>query len=197
MGLARSALWNANSSFTVFSQATLNVLLLLLAAGAALWLRGALRKQAAPAAWLAVAGTTLFSTIPIYGMVLLGAAYRGISPNVDSWYSAGLLPGVFLLAMSGFSQGGRPGRWLARGTIAAGVYVLALTYFAKLIPLYAGFDGRANLRFLSSLYFAQPAAVVARLGETAMLGGSVVAVLALATTGWAIVLAWRIMWATL
>ena len=192
MGLARSALWNANSSFTVFSQATLNVLLLLLAAGAALWLRSAVRKQAAPAAWVIVAGSAVFSVIPLYSMVLFGAAYRGLSPNVNSWYSAGLLPGVFLLAMSGFSQGGRLGRWLARGTIATGVYVLALTYFAKLIPLYAGFEGRANLRFLSSLYFMQPAALLARLGETAMLGGSVVFVLALATTGWAIVLACRL-----
>jgi hypothetical protein len=99
---------------------------------------------------------------------------------------------VFLLTMSGFSQAGRAGQWLARGTIAVCIYVLALTYFAKLIPLYAGFDGRANLRSLSSLYFQQPAAVLARLGETALLGGVVVAILALATTGWALVLAWRL-----
>jgi hypothetical protein len=192
LGLAHSALWNSNSSFTMFSQATLNVLLLLLAAGAALWLRGALRRQATPAAWLTVAGSAVFSVIPIYAMVFFGAAYGGISPNVNAWYSAGLLPGVFLLAMSGFSQGGRPGRWLARGTLAASVYVLALTYFAKLIPLYAGFEGRANLRFLSSLYFAQPAAVMARLGETAMLSGGVVVILALATTVWGVVLGCRL-----
>jgi hypothetical protein len=192
LGLARSALWNSNSSFGIFSQTTLNVLLLLLTAGAALWLRGALRKQATPAAWLVVAGCAVFSVIPIYVMVLFGTVFKGIVTNANSWHSAGLLPGVFLLAMSGFSQGGRPGRWLARGTIAAGVYVLVLTYFAKLIPLYAGFEGRANLRFLSSLYFAQPAAVMARLGETAMLSGGVVVILALATTVCGVVLGCRL-----
>jgi hypothetical protein len=192
LGLARSALWNSNSSFTTFSQTTLNVLLLLLAAGAALWLRAALRKQAAPAAWLVVAGSTVFSVILIYAMVLFGAAYGSIFPNTSSWYCAGLLPGVFLLAMSGFSQGGRAGRWLARAVLGLSVYVLALTYFAKLMPLYAGFEGRANPAFLLDIYLRQRGEFITRLGDTAMFGGVTVVALALATTVYAVVLGYRL-----
>jgi hypothetical protein len=191
-GMARGMLWNANSSFTSFSQTTLNVLLLLLAAGAAFWLRMIRNRRGTPAEWLVLAGSAVFTVIPIYAMVLASTGLGQVYSTANSWHSAGLLPGVFLLAMSGFSQGGRPGRWLARGTLAASVYILALTYFAKLIPMYAGFEGRANLRFLSSLYLAQPAAVMARLGETAMLSGGVVVILALATTVCGVVLAYRL-----
>jgi hypothetical protein len=191
-GMARGMLWTANSSFTAFSQATLDVLLLLLAAGAAFWLRSIRGRRGTPAEWLVLAGSAMFTAIPVYAMVLFSAGFGRVYPNVNSWYGAGLLPGAFLLAMSGFSSGGRAGRWLARAALGLGVYILALTYFAKLIPLYAGFDGRANVRFLSALYSHQRGELVARLSDAAMLSGGVVIALALATTVYAGILAYRL-----
>ena len=191
-GMAHGMLWNANSSFTAFSQATLNVLLLLLAAGAAFWLRGVRGRRGTPAEWLVLAGSAIFTAIPIYTMVLFSSGFGRVYANVNSWYGAGLLPGAFLLAMSGFSSGGRAGRWLARAALALNVYILALTYFAKLIPLYAGFDGRANSRFLSALYLHQRGELIARLSDAAMLSGGVVIALALATTVYAGILAYRL-----
>lgn len=192
-GMARGVLWNANSSFTSFSQATLNVLLLLLAAGAAFWLRSVVRhRRATPAEWLALAGSAVFTAIPVYAMVLASTGMGRIYSTANSWHAAGLLPGAFLLAMSGFSSGGRAGRWLARAVLGLSVYVLVLTYFAKLMPLYAGFEGRATLGFLSDIYLRQRGEFLARLGDTAMLGGGTVMALALATAVYAVLLGYRL-----
>ena len=191
-GMARGLLWNGNSSFTSFSQATLNVLLLLVAAGGVYWLLGVRKSRGTPAEWLVFSGSVLFTAIPIYAMVLANAGLGQVYSNANSWHGAGLLPGAFLLAMSGFSRGGRAGRWLARAMLAAGVYVLAVTYFAKLMPLYAGFEGRANIRLLSGLYLQQRGEFLARLSDAAMLNGGAVMALALATTVCAVVLGYRL-----
>jgi hypothetical protein len=191
-GMARGTLWNANSSFTSFSQTTLNVLLLLLAAGGAFWLLGIRHRRGTPAEWMLFGGSSVFAAVPIYAMVLASTGLGLVYSNANSWHSAGLLPGAFLLAMRGFSRGGRTGRWLARAALALNVYILALTYFAKLIPLYAGFDGRANIRFLSALYLHQRGELVARLSDAAMLSGGVVIALALATTVYTGILAYRL-----
>ena len=191
-GMARAMLWNANSSFTSFSQATLTVLLLLLAAGAAFWLRSVRKGRAAPAEWLVPVGSAVFAAIPIYAMVQASASLGRVYPTANSWHSAGLLPAVFLLAMRGFSSGGCAGRWLARAVLGLSVYILALTYFAKLMPLYAGFEGRATLAFLSDICWRQRGEFITRLGDTAMLGGVTVMALALATTVYAVVLGYRL-----
>jgi hypothetical protein len=192
-GMARGTLWNANSSFTSFSQATLNCLLLLLAAGAAFWLRMVLRdRRCSPAEWLVLAGSAVFTAAPVYAMVLANTGLGQVYATANSWHGAGLLPGAFLLAMRGFSSGGRAGRWLARAVLGLGVYVLALTYFAKLMPLYAGFEGRATLGFLADIYVRQRGEFIARLGDAAMLGGGTVVALALATTVYAVVLMYRL-----
>ncbi len=191
-GMAHGTLWNANSSFTSFSRATLNVLLLLLATGVAFWFRSFRNSRATPAEWLVLVGSAVFTAVPVYAMVLASTGLERVYSTANSWHAAGLLPGAFLLAMRGFSSGGRAGRWLARASLGLSVYVLALTYFAKLMPLYAGFEGRATLGFLSDIYLRQWGEFLARLGDTAMLGGGTVMALALATTAFAVVLAYRL-----
>jgi hypothetical protein len=191
-GMARGLLWNANSSFTSFSQATLNVLLVLLAAGGAFWLRGVRDRRGTPAEWLVFSGSALFTAIPIYAMVLANTGLGRVYSNANSWHGAGLLPAAFLLAMRGFSSGGRAGRWLARAALGLSVYILGLTYFAKLMPLYAGFDGRATIGFLSGLYLQRGGEFIARLSDAAMLNGGVVMALAVATTVYGAVLGYRL-----
>jgi hypothetical protein len=191
-GMARGLLWNANSSFVAFSRATLNVLLSLLAAGAAFWLRSVRGRRGQPAEWLVFSGSALFTAIPVYAMVLANTGLGQVYSNANSWHGAGLLPGAFLLAMRGFSSGGRAGRWLARAALGLSVYILVLTYFAKLIPLYGGFDSKATVGFLSGLYLYHRGELVSRLGDAAMLSGSAVIALALATTVCGAVLGYRL-----
>jgi hypothetical protein len=179
-GMAHAALWNSNNSFTTFSRTTLDLMLLLLVAGFAFFLRGLRDKWREPACWIVLGGTLAFLPVLIYAMVLFGTAFGGVFPNANAWYSAGLLPGLFLLAMKGFSGGANAGRWMAKAFLVLGVYILTLTYFAKLIPLYAGFEGRANFRQLSAIYLRGPGEVFARLGETVIPGGVFVAALAVA-----------------
>jgi hypothetical protein len=180
-GMLHAALWNANNSFTTFSRTTLDLMLILLGAGAALWLRLLCKKQGQPADWLIAGGTAVFSATLIYAMVLAGTMVGGVYPNATAWYSAGLLPGMFLVAIKGLSDAGRTGRWLAKAVLATSVYVLALTYFFKLIPLYAGLERRADFRMLYAIYWQRAGETFARLGDASMLNGVTVTALALAT----------------
>lgn len=190
--MARGGLWTANNSFAAFSKATLNIVLLLLSAGGALW---ALRWRTLPnhpAHGIVAAGTLVFAAIPIYAMALFGAVRGEAHANANSWYSAGLLPCVLLIAFSGCAQGGVAGRVVAIALIAVSCYIVAATYFARLIPLYAGYDAPGRIGWLVDLYTNQWRELLSRLGETALASGEIVAILALAVALISAAVGWRI-----
>lgn len=188
-GMARGGLWSGNNSFTTFSAATLNLILLLLAAGCVLWIRAG---QRSPQHWTVITGTVLFSAIPIYAMLLFGTMYGQVHPGANSWYTVSLVPGAALIAFAGFSSKPRAGSWFARALIVLSAYVLAATYFAKLIPLYAGFDQPARLQFLLALYRDGYKELIERLDQTAMAGGGVVISLAITVVVFSVLLGWRL-----
>jgi hypothetical protein len=190
-GLARGALWNANNSFTTYSAGTLNLMLVLMAAGAVLLLRKWRELPGRPAALIVAGGSIVFTAIPVYAMVLFAVLFGREYPNANSWYSAGLLPGAFLLACAGCAEGGRAGRWLLRGLLAVSTVVLAGTYFAKLLPMYAGFAGAARLGRLAQIYGGQREELMARLGQSALGPAWFVLALAAATVLLGAALAWR------
>jgi hypothetical protein len=191
VGMARGALWNANNSFTTYSARTLNVVIALLAAGLFLLARRGRERAGRPAALVVLAGSAVFAVVPIYALALFGAQSGAAYPNANSWYSAGLLPGVYLLACAGFAAAGRVGRWLLRGLLALAAFVLAATYFAKLIPLYSGYDGAVRLSRLAELYGPLRGELFARLDQAALAPAGFVFALAAATAGCGAVLAWR------
>ncbi|MFB3829648.1 MAG: hypothetical protein ACE15B_22950 [Bryobacteraceae bacterium] len=176
-GMARAALWSANNSFVTFSAATLNLALLLLGAGWALWVR---KRRGGAAQWVVSGGTLFFAVIPIYAMLLFGALHGRIHPGANSWYAAGLLPGALLVSFAGCAAQPEAGRWVARALAALAAYLAVATYFAKLIPLYAGFDGPAKIAALRALYFDHREQLFTRLGQTAMASGGAVLLLACA-----------------
>jgi 4-amino-4-deoxy-L-arabinose transferase-like glycosyltransferase len=134
--MAHSSLWTGNNSFTTFSSATLNFVLLLLAGGVVLYIVHA-RRDAAE--WIVIAGIVFFSG----GLALITVAFyldtSGRAIAAVPWYSQVLLAPVLLIVFLGFSRAKRWGRVLAPVTIVLWAYVMAATYVVKLIPLYGGF----------------------------------------------------------
>lgn len=188
-GIARAGLWSGNNSFTAYSAATLNVALLLIACGWGLWIRSGRRSAEH---WIVVAGTVLFAAIPIYAILLVGALSGQVQPGATSWYTVGMLPGVLLIGYAGLSVAPRFGRWIARAFIVLSAYIVAATYFAKLIPLYAGFDGPARLELLRLLYCSRFDELLNRLGQTAMASGEVVVMMAASVAVFSGFLSWRL-----
>jgi hypothetical protein len=134
--MAHSSLWTGNNSFTTFSSATLDLVLLLLAAGVVLYCMHA-RRDAAE--WIVIAAIVLFSC----GLALITVAFfagtSGRAIGAVPWYSQVLLAPVLLMVFLGFSRVNRWGRVLTPITIVLWSYVMGATYVAKLIPLYGGF----------------------------------------------------------
>jgi hypothetical protein len=69
-----------------------------------------------------------------------------------SWYALPVLPALIAVLLGGLERGGRAGAVLAGGLVALGAYLLAATYFAKLLPLYGGYEGSARLGPLLDWY---------------------------------------------
>lgn len=178
VGMARGGLWSGNGSFTTFSAATLNVLLCLLAVGWALRIREAWRSRVEPAEWMLAGSAVAFTVVPVYAMLVFGSLYGRVSPAANSWYTAGLLPAAFLLCCAGLAGAGRPGYWAGRAIAALALYVSLATYWAKLIPLYAGFEGKARVGFLSTLYLERSGELSERLDMSVLGSGATILPLA-------------------
>lgn len=172
LGMARASLWTGNNSFVSYSMATLNVYLALVAGALGLWAAKVWQRGGSSGEWIVAGGTALFTIIPVYAMVLHGALNGEVSANANSWHTAGLLPGVFLLAAAGCGAWPRIGRWLAAGICLLSFYLLTTTYFVKLFPLYSGFSGSAGWASLRILYGDGGREMFSRLDRTALWGGA-------------------------
>jgi hypothetical protein len=149
--MAHSSLWTGNNSFTTFSSFTLNLALLLLAGGVALYLWNARRDAAAE--WITIAAIVLFSCgLAVVTMAFFsGTSGRAIA--AVPWYSQVLLAPVLLIVFLGFARVGRWGRALASITVALWAYMMIATYVAKLIPMYGGFTSpHARVSELAAWY---------------------------------------------
>jgi hypothetical protein len=166
----RAALWTANNTFATFSAATLDCLLALLAAGIALFLRDCHKRGTSTTEWIVLGGSLLYLPVPLYAIMVFGALEGKAQPNATAWYSVGLLPGMFLITMSGCARAGRWGRWFATLLVALCTYVVAATYFVKLIPLYAGYGAQGRASSLAVLYLQHAGDLMERLGQTALAG---------------------------
>jgi hypothetical protein len=148
--MAHSSLWTGNNSFTTFSAATLNIVLLLLAAGVTLYFARARRDSAG---WILAAAVALFSG----GLALITIAFfAGSHGQVFAavpWYMQVLLVPVLLIAFAGLQRAGIWGSAIAALSVLLWGYVMAASYLAKLIPLYGGFmPPHARLASLWSWY---------------------------------------------
>ncbi len=86
--MAHSSLWTGNNSFTTFSAKTLNVILLLLAAGVMLYFARAWRDAAG---WILVAAVVLFSSGLTLIIIAFFAGTQGQAFAATPWYMQVLL----------------------------------------------------------------------------------------------------------
>jgi hypothetical protein len=155
--MAHSSLWTGNNSFTTFSSATLNLMLLSIAAGALLYVVHA--KFAAPEMILLTAILVFIAELAAISVAFF-ASSNGRATAAVPWYMQVLLAPVLLVVFLGVYRAGRWGRALLPLTAALWGYVLAATYVAKLVPLYGGFtQPKASIPALWNWY--QSSAVVA------------------------------------
>ncbi|HEY3838684.1 MAG TPA: hypothetical protein VGL72_19030 [Bryobacteraceae bacterium] len=146
--MARGAFWMGNSSFTDFSVGTMNLVLLLLTIAVALYCRHARKVDAflwAP--FVLFCGAMLYVTGSSY------AYTKGLAIAASPWYLQAVMPLLLCVALLGCQRSGAAGRGIAIVSVILWGYVLAVTYTAKLLPLYGGFGGgRSTLHDIARWY---------------------------------------------
>jgi hypothetical protein len=180
--MLRASLWTGNNSFTTFSNATLNTLLALLAAGLLMF------RKPDRSHWAVIGGSAVFAAAVIYVVGNDVIFQRGASAGASPWYTQPLLAPLIALALLGMSRRPRLGRWLAIAVCLIAAYICIATYIAKLIPLYGGYpEGRTTLSALALWYWRHGADVTSMLSTASpappiaiYLGTAVVSTLAVA-----------------
>jgi hypothetical protein len=166
---ARAALWTGNNSFVSFGAAAITMQLALITAGCALYLW--VRRKGVPAAErLVIAACLWFALGLIYAAVVAFWSSRGEAMTPAPWYTQAMLAPAWCLIFTGLNAAGRAGAVLRGAIVWLWAYMLCATYFAKLIPLYAGYQpGPVRLLPLARWYATSWRAISDKLSLLAML----------------------------
>jgi len=70
---------------------------------------------------------------------------------------------MLMLGLLGASRSGNAGKFVAVTMVLLFGYILMATYWVKLIPLYAGFEGRTSLSAVAMLYKGRLSFLMSRL----------------------------------
>jgi len=159
--LARWSLWTGNWSFVAFSRNTLNLEILLLAASLVAVL--VLPKQITGAELWTCAALASFGLALVYYTCVAWADTKGVATNAMPWYPQCVMPAIWMLATLGMQRSGITGRGVAALTGLVAAWIAALTYLAKLFPLYGGFEGRASLPGLWKWWTGNPGALLSSI----------------------------------
>lgn len=130
------SLWTGNWSFLSFSKATLNAELLLFAAAFVIYFVS-FRQVRAPEWWM-LAATACFIGGLIYQTCVTYIHTHGASLFAEPWYWQGVVCFLWVIAFRGLAQSQRVGRALGAVTVLLVAWITAVTYVAKLFPLYGG-----------------------------------------------------------
>jgi hypothetical protein len=156
--LARWSLWTGNWSFVAFSRSTLNFEILLLAAS--LVLLFVRHKQITSAELWIFAALASFGLGLVYYTCIAWADTHGVATNAMPWYPQCVMPAIWILAAAGMQRSGIAGRVIAALTCLVVAWIAALTYVAKLFPLYGGYEGRASLPGIWKWWTGNPGALL-------------------------------------
>jgi hypothetical protein len=161
---AREALWTGNNTFSSFSAVTLNTMLVVCTLGLVLWLG----TRHASAEWLTTSYCSLFLLALVYSTVMtyLFTHQNGAGPS--PWYTQILVAPLFLLVVLGLSRWGRIGKSIGIVLIILSGYLLTATYVLKLIPLYAGYEGRSTVQAILKLYTSGLPDLLRNLNDVAL-----------------------------
>jgi hypothetical protein len=156
--LARWSLWTGNWSFVSFSRSTLNFEILLLAASFVLFFIR-YRRITSAEVWICIALAS-FTLGLVYYTCVAWVDTHGIAKSAMPWYPQCIVPAIWIVAILGMQRSGITGRVIAGLTCLVAAWIAALTYVAKLFPLYGGFEGRASLPALWKWWTGNPGALL-------------------------------------
>ena len=158
---ARSALWTGNNTFRTFSIWTLRGLLIAWLFALILW--AVTRHRMAE--WIVVLHSGLFILALAYNAATNYVGSHGKSASPGAWYGQVLLVPILALGFLGTSRSRKAGRVIATALLLIFGYILATTYWVKLMPLYGGFEGRTSLSSMAMLYVHRLPMLAAGLNE--------------------------------
>jgi hypothetical protein len=161
---ARGALWTANNSFRSFSVKTLRSVLVTWLATLVLWAVTRHRR----AEWIVILFSGLFILALAYDGAINYVASHHESASPGAWYMQVLLVPLLALGLLGASRSGRTGRAAGLVMVLLFGYILAATYWVKLMPLYGGFTGRTSLTAVTILYWDRLPNLMAGLNEVCL-----------------------------
>lgn len=179
--MARGSLWTGNNTFSTFSRATLDVMLLLVCAGLLALVFTARAKNREVGVGVLLGGIlcciAALAYVTLEQHLFLQAAGGGV------WYTQPLLVPVMCLVLAGLGRIGAGGRWLRAAMLITWTYVMCATWWAKLIPLYGGYAGdRATAARLLTWYRDSAFAGRSALSHVALLPAGAIYALAAAVT---------------
>lgn len=176
--MARATFWLGNGSFTDFSVITIDAVLLLLAIALILYFQRYWRRPVLKRELFLWAPIVLFCAGMIY---VTGSSYsftKGEVAVASTWYLQAVMAPLLCLALLGCQRSGRAGHWLAAAMAVLWGYILAVTYVAKLFPLYGGYPaGRSTLHDIARWYATDWPRTADILSTLAMVPPSVLLIL--------------------
>lgn len=149
------SVWTGNWSFLSFSKMTVNVELILLGVALLLYLRRF--REFSAAEWWALAACACFVAGLVYQTWVTYVHTHGASLFAEPWYWQGVVCFLWVLAFRGVAQSGMAGRALALMLILLCAWIAAITYVAKLFPLYGGAFQRATWGRVWAWWTSHPA----------------------------------------
>jgi hypothetical protein len=191
---ARGALWTANNSFRSFSVKTLRAVIVTWLVGLLLWAATRHRR----AEWIVILFCGWFVLALAYDAAVNYVASHHESASPCAWYTQVLLVPMMALGFLGTSRSGRAGR---AGAVVMGLlfgYILAATYWVKLMPLYGGFEGRTSLASVTTLYREHLSILMAGLNDVCLAPAAVILCMSVIVTvlaaGQQVILIRRLYW---
>jgi len=145
-GMAHSALWTGNNSFTTFSALTLNVMLALFIVAGILYVQ---RFRGSPAEIVTVSAVALYAAALVGISLAFFSSSQGAMITPAPWYIPLLFAPAMALCFLGLMRWPRIGRWIAVASVLLCCYIAVATWIVKLVPLYGGYPyARAHARQL-------------------------------------------------
>jgi len=186
-----ASLWTGNNSFWRFSFITLSMLALGYLAALVAYAFRSIAHGKPPARELVVwSGCAMYAVSLLYSATVSFWFSNGVSTTASPWYIEPLIPVLLSVLFCGLARAGAPGASIGAWFVCWSAYIITATYWAKLIPLYAGYsEGRTTLVRLLPWYHRSFPALLADPSATAMLRPGPVLALAAAVAASATALA--------
>jgi hypothetical protein len=160
----RAALWTANNTLHSFSLGTMNLVVAVCTAAFLLWIL----SRHTPREWVVMAYCAAFALALAYAAVVAYVRTGNPLSTPAAWYMQVLVAPTLALLLLGTARWPRSGKVLAIWIALLFGYVLAVTYVFKLIPLYAGYEGRGSLKEIAALYLGRFHLLSANLDSAAI-----------------------------